>query len=279
MNRTITAFVIAMAFTLCANAQDRLQIVFMNKEARTFVRTGNDWILARMDTPINASTVFKNYSDPPSRVVIRDWGRSMQYEIRLDQQECAMSEVLSSIGNERNGLPLRFVARKIEESHSIHYSRSAAAIVQRGTNSETQHSYARDVLAGLISGDGLFHIDSLAYLPVSYPAGLVVQDDGSLVMTNYSDKELYFTPLLTDVANDGKRSVKPLCPDDFFVILPYSEQQVSPQNKDYAGKTIILFATEQFVDPYILGVRLGKAENKKIERKTPRGSGVVVLNQ
>ena len=135
MRRTVFLAAVCLLLShLAAGQQNRLQIISLNKDARTFVSTGNEWKQAMVDTPIDTTTIFKNYSNPPSRIIVRDWKRNVLYDITLPQIEVCMAEVVRTEVDDKEGKMGAFVVRQIGETRipALHYSRATPAATQRG---------------------------------------------------------------------------------------------------------------------------------------------------
>ena len=262
------------ALSVCGQTQSRFQIISLNQNARTFVNSETGWVLADLDTPIDSGTVFKNYSDPVSRILIRDWEKNMQYNIILEQEEFPLALALAAKTKDSNGKMLPYFAKAIVDAQkpTLFNSRSATAVSQRSTSyNSAQHKLALSVYAGLVCSDGKFHVDSVASVS-SYPVGCRRHKDGSFILTNYTDdKDLYFTLLTYTRVAGGAIKVTAVLPDYFVMLEPQSETLIPSDGA--TGDQTVLIATEDRIDPYVMALRLERAENTKVESKTPRSSG------
>lgn len=271
----------ALCLSLTAAAQPKLQIISLNKDARTFVRGADgEWTLVDINTAINENTVFKNFSDPMSRVVIRDWSRNVQYELKLSQEELPLSAAINAkvTDSQRdNGKVGSFVVRAIKEEQvpALHYSRASAAISQRGTEQGEEMRQASAVLAGLASADNQFHIDSLSSVNAAYPVGMQRKGDDALILTNYSeDKTLYFSVYRITTRNNGKPLAKSLFGNNQYVMPPMTETLVSVSNE---GR-LVLIAAEEELCPAALSIKLERLEGRQPDGKEIIPSATVLLD-
>lgn len=275
----LAAFVLLLPASIYAQA--RLQIISLNQNARTFIKNGDSWELATFSTAIDANTVFKNYSDPPSRIVIRDWEKNLQYDITLDQEEFAISTALEagpgSYVSRHGGKMIPFVVKAISESKvpTLHNSRSIGAVSKRGTDSlEDLHQEARCILAGLAGSDRIFHADSLGAAGSAYPIGLHRVDSEHVVLTNYTgDKTLYFSLFSYDRSPKGKIAVTPVQNDSFFAMPPQAETVIPAAQ----GRHLILIATEEMIDQNVMAINLERQEGKAIIGNTTIPAGAAAL--
>lgn len=268
LSMLLMAFVSSLAF----GQQSRLQIISLNKDARTFVKAGNDWKLADINTEVDASTIFKNYSDPPSRVVVRDWQRNVQYDITISQREFSLADALNAEVSGKDGKMLPFIVKAIGEARipAIHYSRSSAALSQRGTEQQEANRQAQAVVNALIGEDGVFHIDRPAG---TYSIGLI-KDGEELILTNYSEgSTLYMSVYRITARSNGKLKVEPVFGNNSYLLPPLTETRAKG-----SGEKLLLIATEEEISPSALAVTLERSEGKSADGEAVISAGAIVLD-
>lgn len=272
---------IALFLSLAASAQPKLQIISLNRDARTFVRTGNgEWAPVSITTAIDENTVFKNTSYPLSRVVIRDWSRDVLYELKLSQQEYPLAMAIQTAAMEPQlgeGLekgPLAVRPLRKEQIPALHYSSASDATAQRGTEPGKEMRQASAVLAGLASADLKFHIDSLSSAKnVVYPVGMERMGDDTLILTNDSkEKTLYFSVYRITSRSNGKPSVKSLFGNYQYVIPPMTDALVSVSNE---GR-LVLIAAEEELCPAAISLKLERLDGRQPDGKEVIPSAAVL---